>query len=739
MKVLFVTSECAPFSKSGGLADVAFSLPPALKELGDQVAIVTPYYSCVREKYADRLTSAGSRIIWVGYRRFEIGILKGELDGVPVWFIANDEMFNRPKLYGYYDDPVRFALFSKAVTDTLGQLGFMPDILHCNDWETALAVLYLKDMQVRDQNLKCVKTVFTIHNIAYQGQYGRDMMEALGLDPGWYEGGLAYVYENRQDINLMKGAMLMADAVSTVSPNYARELHYPEFAHGLQGVVDIVDHKLYGILNGINVDHYNPAKDPLLIANFDTNDFVGKALCKHEIQRIFGLDEEIEYPLLASVARLVEQKGIELVKQVLPGLMDLGVQLIVFGQGEQQYVDYFNWAKANWPGQVGFSSNYTEEVASLIFAGADMYLMPSRFEPCGLSQMMAMRYGTVPIVHETGGLKDSVRGYKEFDGIGDGFSFMDYSGKGLYLAVEQAVKLFFGDDEKFLDIRRRCMTKDFSWNRSAADYNRMYEKIIDYRGEVELTFEEAFENLKQAYLEVDRKNKEAHPDVVRKSYHRTFQITMNGRAEGTLYVEFKDGQMSVEPFAYEGADAYIDCSYDNLLAMARGEKKTDVLFLSGQLKITGNLARGYEFRNALAPFSALGLKVHQIRKMAKLIDLSREKGETVKAADIKRFEKETAEQAAGEKADDVAAAAAQAVQEEARGTMPQGTSDAAPDTTAQVLQEEAAAAQTGDVQPEAEEAAPSDDELELYEEREQKKEDFKKAAMELKKMKKSKA
>ena len=620
MKILFVTSECAPFSKSGGLADVAFSLPPALQKAGDEAAIVTPYYHCVRERFADQITGVGSRTVWVGYRKFEIGILKGELSGVPVWFIANDELFERPSLYGYYDDPVRFALFSKAVVETLGELSFMPDILHCNDWESALAVLYLKDAQVVDSSLRSVKSVFTIHNIAYQGQYGRNMMEELGLDPGWYDGALAYIYDGRQDINLMKGAMLMADAVSTVSPNYARELHYPEYAHGLQGVIDMVDYKLYGILNGIDMHHYDPETDPRLVINFSKDNLMGKALCKHEIQRTFGLSEEIEWPLLASVARLVEQKGIELVKQVLPGLMDMGVQLIVFGQGEQQYIDYFNWAKENWPGQVGFSSDYTEEMASKIFAGADMYLMPSRFEPCGLSQMMAMHYGTVPIVHETGGLKDSVRGYKEFDGIGDGFSFMDYSGKGLYLAVEQAVKLFFGDDEKFVEIRKRCMAKDFSWNKSALAYQQMYEKIVDRHQGAEIPFEEAFENLKAAYEEMDANNKKAHPEIVRKSYHRVFQVHMSGRAEGTFYIMLDAGEMIIEPYTYADADAFLDSSYDNLMAMAKGDIRPDTLFLNGQLIISGNVARGCEVRNILAPVSELGMRIYELRRSAEEMD-----------------------------------------------------------------------------------------------------------------------
>ena len=620
MKVLFASSECAPFSKSGGLADVAFSLPPALKGIGIDVAIVTPLYRCVRDRFSDRITYVSSRTVQMAYRWYNIDLFQGELDGVPIWFIGCDELYDRPALYGYYDDAVRFAVFSKAITDTLGELSFLPDILHLNDWETALAVMYLKDRQAVDGYFSHIKTVFTIHNMAYQGQYGRDIMGTLGLAPGWFEGGLAYIYEGREDINLMKCAMLMSDAVSTVSPNYARELHYPEFGHGLQGVVDMVDGKLYGILNGINMDRYDPSIAPNIAVNFNTEDMTGKGICKHKIQRMFGLDEELEWPLLASVARLVEQKGIELVKQVLPGLMDMGCQLIVFGQGEQQYIDYFNWAKENWPGQIGFSSDYSEEVADMIFAGADMYLMPSRFEPCGLSQMMAMRYGTVPIVHETGGLKDSIRGYKEFDGIGDGFSFMDYSAKGLYLAVMQAVRLFFGDDEMFMEIRRRCMKKDFSWNKSAISYRSMYEKILDAHGNVELTFEEAFEILKKAYTKMDEVNCSTHPELIKEDYHRAFQITMTGAAEGTFYVKFDGGTFEIEPYTYEGADANIECSFDNLLAMAEGRISADSLFLSDQLKITGNLARGYDIRHVLCPVSELWLRIHAIEERAKELD-----------------------------------------------------------------------------------------------------------------------
>ena len=602
MKILFVTSECAPFSKSGGLADVAFSLPPALAKTGDEIAIIAPLYRCTRESHGDTLTHVLTTRVSLGPRLLECGLYRGELNGVTVWFIENEHFFHRPRLYGYGDDSLRFAFFCRAVIDLLPKLDFMPDILHCNDWETALAVIYLKNDAVLNDSLKPIRTVYTIHNIAYQGQFGRsELRDTFALPEGWYDGGLGYEFEGRQDINLMKGAMLMADAVSTVSPTYARELHFPYYAHGLQGVVDIVDGKLYGILNGIDVEHYNPAHDPLIPYHFTVDDMKGKAKCKREIQRLFGLREEAEWPLLASVARLVEQKGIELIRQILPRLMDMGVQLIVFGQGDQKYIDYFNWAKANWPGQLGFSSDYNEPMASAIFAGADMYLMPSRFEPCGLSQMMAMRYGTVPIVHETGGLKDSVRAYKDFDGVGDGFAFSDYQAKDLYLAISEAVKLYFADEAMFAKLRRRCMTKDFSWEKSAQQYNRMYDDIAGTHSAEGITFEEAFEQLRHAYEKNDALNKVTFAEQIDKHFHRVVQVQIVGKGAGFFHVEFANGEMQIRPTARPDAEAFVVCSFDNLLAMARGFVTTDKLYMSGQLRIEGNLSKGFEIRHLLSP------------------------------------------------------------------------------------------------------------------------------------------
>lgn len=602
MKILFVTSECAPFSKSGGLADVANSLPPALLEIGNEIAIVTPLYQTTKARFGSQITYIRDTTITLGWRNIPCGLHRGEYKGVTVWFISNDEFFDRPKLYGYDDDALRFAFFSKAVIDLLPEYDFTPQIIHCNDWESALSVIYLKDAQVLQRELRTIKTVYTIHNIAYQGQFGANQLsDTFGLAEGWYNGGLGYEYEGRHDINLMKGAMLMADAVTTVSPTYAKELHTPYFGHGLQGVVDLVDGKLYGILNGIDAGHYDPSVDPIIPANFTVKDMSGKAECKAYIQKLFGMKVEPEWPMLASVARLVEQKGIELIKQILPELMVLGVQLVVFGQGEQQYVDYFNWAKSQWPDQIGFSDNYNEETASAVFAGADMYLMPSRFEPCGLSQMMAMRYGTVPIVHETGGLKDSVRPYSDFDGIGDGFSFSTYTGKELLLAIQDAVKLYFGNERKFAELRKRAMTKDFTWKKSAQQYQRMYTEICDTKESKPLIpFETAFDTLKKLYHKIDAHNKKVHPEIVTPDYHRVVQIRFSGRAEGTLYVEFINGELRVEPTSYNNADAYIDCSYDNLIKIATGKVSSDALFINGQLKIAGNISKSHDLRKLLS-------------------------------------------------------------------------------------------------------------------------------------------
>ena len=596
MKILFVTSECAPFSKSGGLADVAFSLPPALQKLGNELVIITPYYKCVKDRFADQIEFVRDVRVALGNASLYCGLLKGELSGVPVWFIDNEDLFNRDKLYGYDDDKFRFAWFSKAVIDVLDYIDFMPDIIHCNDWESALAVIYLKDDQARRSKYGNIRTVFTIHNIAYQGQFGADQLTTtFALDPGWYHGGLAYEFQGRHDVNLMKGAMLMADAVSTVSPTYARELHTPQFGKGLEGVCDMIESKMYGIINGIDPDHYDPSKDARIPANFTDEDKSGKAVCKEYIQEAFGLRKERSWPLFAVVARLNEQKGIDLIRELLPELMKKGIQLIIFGQGDKRYVDYFNQCLLRYPGQLGFSDNYSEEMAAKVFAGADFYLMPSAFEPCGLSQMMAMRYGTVPVVHETGGLKDTVRPYSDFDGIGDGFSFSAYNSKALMLAIDEAIKVYFAERNVFEKIRHRCMTKDFSWDKSAQTYLKMYSDICGSGYDPNVTFVDAYDALKVVYEDVEEYRNRylaKQPD----DYQTVCQVRIEGPGQGTFYLKFTKAGMEMQPYSYANADVYISATFDNLFNMATGIASADKLFVNGQLKVEGNISKGAELR-----------------------------------------------------------------------------------------------------------------------------------------------
>ena len=599
MKILFVTSECAPYSKSGGLADVAFSLPPALNKSGNEVGIITPYYRCVKERFADQVALESEKAVQLGKKVYPCRIYKGKLFDVPVWFIDQPAFYDRDKLYGYDDDKLRFAFFSKAVIEVMEEIDFIPEILHCNDWESALSVLYLKDDQAIHPRYRNVKTVYTIHNIAYQGQYGKeDLEKTFALHPGWFDGGLAYVYEGREDVNLMKGAMLMADAVSTVSPTYARELHTPEFGKGLQGVCDIIESKMYGILNGIDPDLYDPGKDKRIPANFTMDDKSGKLACKEYIQEIFGIRKEKNWPLFVMVARLVEQKGVDLISELLDTLMAKGVQLIIFGQGEKKYTDYFYDCARRYKGQFGFSDQYDDDMAARIFAGADFYLMPSAFEPCGLSQMMAMRYGTVPIVHETGGLKDTVRPYSDFDGIGDGFSFSQYNAKALLLAIDESIKVYFAQHEVFETIKDRCMRKDFSWDKSAMTYMKMYSDICGNGYDPNVSFADAYDVLKIVYGDL-KKERDEYLAKQDDDYSNIVEIRIEGPGEGTFHIQFSKQGMEMYPTSHDYACVRIATSFDNLYNMATGVVSADRLFVNGQMKVQGNISKGAEMRYLL--------------------------------------------------------------------------------------------------------------------------------------------
>lgn len=475
MNILYVTSEAAPFCKTGGLADVAGSLPPALAALGDSVAVILPLYGGVAAETRDALTFVKWTYVRLAWRSAYCGLFSLQRDGVTWYFVDNEYYFKRPDLYGYYDDAERFAFFSRAVTELLPSLPEKPDVVHCNDWQSALVPIYLHDEAVRDGWYRGVRTVMTIHNIEYQGRYGRELLEdVFGLASGWFDGGTLR-YEN--DVNLLKGAILDADAVTTVSPTYAQELHYAYFAHGLEGVIDLCGGKLRGILNGIDVKRFDPRHDKSLVSNYAPDRMAGKARCKEQAQQTMGLQARPDTPLMAMVTRLVPSKGIDLVCATLDAIMDRDVQLAVLGKGEAQYEAFFRYAAQRYPGRAAVYLGYSDALARQLYAGADLFLMPSRTEPCGLSQMIAMRYGAVPIVRETGGLKDTVHAYEAWNGAGNGFSFADYNAGDMCHVIAEAVALYHDNPAAFRALQKRGMTEDFSWKRSARAYRELYETL----------------------------------------------------------------------------------------------------------------------------------------------------------------------------------------------------------------------------------------------------------------------
>ena len=419
MNILYITSEAAPFCKTGGLADVLGSLPPAVAAEGDHTAVLLPLYGQIAQRWREKMNFRCYIYVDLGWRHEYCGLFSLEYRGVTWYFVDNERYFRRRSLYGDMDDGERFAFFSKAAEALLPHLAEYPNVIHCNDWQTALVPVYLRDAG------NDLPVVFTIHNIEYQGKYGPETVEDLfGLNRGWYDGGIL-----RMDgcVNLMKGAMLTANAVTTVSPTYAAQLHDPAYACGLEQVVHLIDYKLSGVLNGLDIESYNPAHDGSLPRTFDPDHMEGKAVCKRELQRQLGLAQEPDTPLTAIVSRLVSHKGLDLICEVLHDMMELPLQLVILGKGDRKYEDFFGWAAQQYPGRMAVRLDYNEDLSMAIYAGADLFLMPSKSEPCGLSQMIAMRYGTVPIVRETGGLKDTVQPYEAWRDDGNGFTFANYA------------------------------------------------------------------------------------------------------------------------------------------------------------------------------------------------------------------------------------------------------------------------------------------------------------------------
>ena len=476
MNILYVTSEAVPFCKTGGLADVAGSLPQALAKNGDTVSVIMPLYERIVENWGERLQFERYMYVDLAWRHAYAGLFSIEDGDVKYYFVDNEQYFKRSELYGYYDDGERFGFFSRAVVSLLPGFEEKFDVVHCNDWQSALVSVYIRDEAVRNDYYKDIKTVLTIHNIEYQGRYGRETLEDLfGLNAGWMADG---TLEFDGDVNLLKGAIMTVDAVTAVSPTYAEELKYSYFAHGLDSVMNLVEGKLHGVLNGIDMRRYDPKNDQLITAKYSVGRMTNKAKNKLALQQTMGLEEKPDTPIIGIVSRLVSHKGLSLVCEALDYFMEKDVQLVVLGKGEEQFENFFNWAQQKYPGRVSVYLGYSEQLAMQIYAGADLFLMPSKSEPCGLSQMIAMRYGTVPIVRETGGLKDTVRAYEAWNGEGNGFSFADFNAGDMCHVICEAIDLYHNNQKAYKTLRKRGMQADFSWEHSAKRYREIYDTIL---------------------------------------------------------------------------------------------------------------------------------------------------------------------------------------------------------------------------------------------------------------------
>lgn len=473
MNILFASGEAAPFCKTGGLGDVAGSLPQALAQNGDSVAVILPLYGQIKDEWRKQMIFLGSTYVDLSWRHEYCGLFSLTYQGVTWYFVDNEHYFKRERIYGEADDGERFAFFCRAVVDLLPQLADMPDVIHCNDWQTALIPVYLKDTACRNSTLQSIKTVYTIHNIEYQGWLDEYAVgDLLGLDRGWYDDG---TIEMNGGVNLMKAALMTADQVTTVSPTYASQLHHSFYAHGMESVIGRIDGKLSGILNGLDIVGYDPAHDKAVPANYTPDDLSGKAACKTALQKELGLAVEKDTPILAIVSRLVSHKGLDLVCEVFDRMMESGVQFVVLGTGDGQYEDFFRHQAQRYPGRVAACLTYSEPLSRRVYSGSDLLLMPSKSEPCGLSQMIAMRYGTVPIVRQTGGLNDSVHSC-QLGQEGNGFVFADYNAFDMLHVVCEAVSLYRDDKKGFAAVQHRGMTDDFSWTRSAKAYRAVYDK-----------------------------------------------------------------------------------------------------------------------------------------------------------------------------------------------------------------------------------------------------------------------
>ena len=520
MQIVFASAECAPFVKTGGLGDVAGSLPAALVRAGAEVIVMVPKYATIKDEYKSQMEHFSDFYVSLGWRNEYCGLEKLEHDGVTYMFIDNERYFARDYPYGFFDDGERFAFFSKAITESLQHLpaGFECDILHCNDWQTALAPVFLREFYQGLPLYDRVKTVFSIHNVAFQGQFSDTVMEDI-LGVAHIPAAASQLRCDACSINYMLGALRYADAITTVSPTYANEIQTPEFGEGLDGVLRERSYALQGILNGIDVAGFDPATDKRIAANYTVEDRSGKAVCKAKLQEELGLEVRDDRPLMVMVTRLTRQKGMDLVMYALDRILAGGVQVAVLGTGDRDYEDGLRYFQDKYPGTMAARIEFDPALSQRMYAAADMFLMPSKFEPCGLSQIIAMRYGTLPIVRETGGLKDTVQPYNEFTGEGTGFSFSNFNGDEMGDAVFRAARLFWDNRDAWNQLVTQAMSQDFSWTRSADKYLDLYffmhPEIERPAAAVEATTEEpvAVEEPKAEEKSVEAEPVKADPEV----------------------------------------------------------------------------------------------------------------------------------------------------------------------------------------------------------------------------------
>ncbi len=477
MKILYVAAEATPFIKTGGLADVAGSLPKALQRVNCDCRLVLPLYGQISQEYRSSMKKIAEFTVPMGWKQEYCGVLTGTWDGVTCYFLDNEAYFRRDSLYGQVDDGERFLFFSKAVTRLPRVIDFACDIIHANDWHSALVPVFVDDYRRGDAFYDPIRTVFTIHNLKYQGQFPLSLFYWTGLDSAYLSD---YDLKFYDSMNFMKGGMVHANRITTVSPSYAEEIRYPFFAEGLEKVTQAYSHKLRGILNGIDVSYWNPETDPYLLSNFNGNSLAQKKANKRALQQAFGLPEE-DHPLFAMVSRLTAMKGIDLIRYILEEFLQEEIQFVVLGTGESDYEEMFRYFAAKYPEKMACRLHYSEEESHRIYAASDFFVMPSISEPCGLSQMIAMRYGSLPIVREAGGLRDSVKPYNRYDHTGDGFSFQNINAHDLLFTMKRAARIYREKPEEYHALQLRAMEKDFSWRQSARTYREMYDSLLEER------------------------------------------------------------------------------------------------------------------------------------------------------------------------------------------------------------------------------------------------------------------